>query len=129
MLVRIVFVWLAVLVGLWFASKVIPGVRFESGRAFWFGGIMLGLLDATLGPVLLVATFPLTVITLGLFAFVVNAALVLLASALVPGFDVDGLFPAFNAGLILAGFAVVGFLVADLYLFGGLQWELLGRGS
>jgi len=127
MLVRIVLMWLALVAGLWLASRLIAGVRFASPLALWGGALTLGILDATAGPVLLIATFPFTVITLGLFVFVVNAAVLMLAAALVPGFDVEGPLPAFNAGLILAGFALAAYLLGEWVVEGGVQWQLAGR--
>ncbi len=111
MISRIVVLWLAIVARLWLASRAIPGVRFSSPLALWGGALVLGVLDVTAGPVLLIATFPFTVITLGLFVFVVNAAVVMLAAKLVPGFDLDGVLPAFYTGLIVASHAVAGYLV------------------
>jgi putative membrane protein len=129
MIIRIVVVWLALVLGLWTSSRIMPGVNFRSGMALWFGAIVLGLVDVVLGPILLVATFPFTVITLGLWIFVMNGCLVLLASQLVPGFDVDGLFPAVNTGLVLAAFALGAYLLADWYLFGTVSWDLVAESA
>jgi len=127
MLISIVVVWLALVLGLWTSSRVIPGVELRSGLALWGGAVVLGLVDAVLGPLVLVATFPFTVITLGLWVFVMNGALVLLASRLVSGFEVDGLFPAVNTGLILAFFGLAGYLLAQWLVFGAPSWELISH--
>lgn len=118
---RIVVLWLFLVAGLWLASRAIPGVAFRSPLALWAGGLVLGILDVTAGPVLFVVTFPLTVITLGLFVFIVNAAVVSLASLLVPGFEVKGGLPAFYTGLIVAGHALAGYLVGLGLTAGGIQ--------
>ncbi|MGA8782086.1 MAG: phage holin family protein [Terracidiphilus sp.] len=63
---------------------------------------MIGLLNATVGLFLKIITFPLTILTLGLFLLVVNGLMILLASAVVPGFHVMGLVPAFWGAVVLA---------------------------
>ena len=127
MLVRIVVVWLALVLGLWTASRVLPGVHFKNGLALWGGAVVLGLVDAVLGPIVLIATFPFTVITLGLWVFVMNGVLVLIASNLVSGFDVEGFFPAVNTGLILAAFGLAGYLLAEWFVYGSPGWELVSH--
>jgi putative membrane protein len=82
--------------------------HFVSGfnvRSFWsamFAVVIIGFVNATLGLFLKVATFPLAILTLGLFVFVIDALVLWLSSKLVPGFSVDGFRPAFIAALILA---------------------------
>ena len=127
MLVRLVVLWLFIVAGLWISSRALSGVRIDSPLALAGGGLVLGILDVTVGPALFVATFPLTVITLGLFVFVVNAAVVMLAAHLVPGFEVEGLLPAFYAGLIVAAHAVVGYLVGVWLETGQIGSELAAR--
>jgi putative membrane protein len=70
--------------------------------------LVIGLLNATLGLVLKIITFPITIITLGLFLLVINAAMILLASRIVPGFHVLGWIPALwgAVALALVGIAV-----------------------
>jgi putative membrane protein len=127
MLTRIIVVWLALVLGLWTSSRVIPGVQFKSRLALWGGAVVLGLVDAVLGPIVLVATFPFTVITLGLWVFVMNGVLVLVAARLVSGFEVEGLFPAVNTGLVLAFFGLAGYLLAEWFLYGAPSWELISH--
>ena len=63
---------------------------------------MIGLLNATLGFFLKIITFPLSVLTLGLFLLVINGLMILLASSIVRGFHVRGFFPAFWGAVVLA---------------------------
>jgi putative membrane protein len=63
--------------------------------------VVLGLVNAIVRPILLVLTLPLTVLTLGLFYFVINGVAFALAAALVPGFHVAGLWAAILAGLVV----------------------------
>ena len=64
--------------------------------------LAIGFINATVGLVLKVVTFPLTLITLGLFWFVINALMLKLASAVVPGFRVHGFFAAFVGAIVLS---------------------------
>jgi putative membrane protein len=64
--------------------------------------LVIGLLNATLGLVLKIITFPFAILTLGLFLLVINAVMILLASDLVPGFHVTGFLPAFLGAIALA---------------------------
>jgi putative membrane protein len=80
------------------------GIRLEGalkgGLALVFTGIILGLLNAFLRPILILFTLPLTILTLGLFIFVINALLFWLTSELVSGFRIDGFFTALLASLV-----------------------------
>ena len=69
--------------------------------------IVLGLVNAIVRPLLVVVTFPITLITLGLFLFVINALMLLLAAAVVPGFDINGFGAALLGALLLALFNLV----------------------
>jgi putative membrane protein len=64
--------------------------------------LVIGFVNATIGAVLKILTFPLTLITLGLFWFVINALMLKFASALVPGFQVRGFFAAFVGAIVLS---------------------------
>jgi putative membrane protein len=68
---------------------------------------VLGLVNAVIRPVLVILTLPITVITLGIFLLVINALMMLLAAAVVPGFEVDTLGTALVGGVLLAVFNLV----------------------
>lgn len=79
-------------------AKFLPGVHVtDYGTAIWFA-IVLGLLNVFLKPLLIILTFPITLITFGLFLFVINTITVLLASDWVKGFDID----SFGYGLLFS---------------------------
>lgn len=83
------------------AAYLIPGVYIES---FWVGmvlAIVLALINTFIKPVLQILTFPISVVTLGLFSLVLNGLLVMLASFMVPGFEVPGFFTALLFGILL----------------------------
>lgn len=74
--------------GLWLAAQLVPGVGFRDPASLVVAVVVLGLVNAVVRPVLVILTFPVTVLTLGLFLLVLNALLILLVSRLLPGFHV-----------------------------------------
>jgi len=104
--------WLVVALGLAAAAYLVPGVSVSSGPALAFGALVLGFVNAVVRPVMTLLTLPLTVVTLGLFYFVVNAAAFGLAAALVPGFTVASFWAALFGALVvsLVSWFVGGFL-------------------
>jgi len=77
-------------------------VHVSGPTAALIAALAIGFINATLGFVLKIITFPLTLLTLGLFWFVINALMLELASALVPGFQVRGFFAAFVGAIVLS---------------------------
>ena len=88
--------------GLWVADKLLPGMWFTGTGALIVSALVLGFVNALVRPVLLVLTFPLTVLTLGLFILIVNGISLGLAAWLVPGFHVASLWSA-TGGAIIVG--------------------------
>ncbi len=87
---------------LFIVGRVVSGIEVEDGAAALFGAGMLGLANAVVRPILLTLTFPITLITLGLFVFVVNALMLMLAAAFVDGFEVRGFGAALKGTVALA---------------------------
>lgn len=87
--------------GLWIADMLLGGVSFDGFGALWLAALLLGIVNAILRPVLIVLTLPLTLVTLGLFIFVVNGAMVLLVSRLMDSFHVEGLGSAIFASIVV----------------------------
>ncbi len=87
---------------IYFAAAVVPGLELNGWLAALGAGLVLGLVNAVVRPVLLVLTLPLTLVTLGLFLFVLNALCLWLTSALVKGFEVHGFWPAVFGALIVS---------------------------
>jgi putative membrane protein len=106
--------WAVVAIGLAAAAYLVPGVTLSSGVALAVGALVLGFVNAVVRPVITILTLPLTVVTLGLFYFVVNAAAFGLAAALVPGFSVASFWAAlFGAFIVsLVSWFIGGFLAA-----------------
>jgi putative membrane protein len=94
--------WLVTAVALGAAARVVPGIHITSGPVLLFAALVLGFVNAVVRPVLTMLTLPLTVLTLGLFLFVVNAAAFGIAAALVPGFTVASLGAAVLGSLVVA---------------------------
>jgi len=99
-ILRILLTAIAVLI----IAQFLKGVTVESYASAIIVAIVLGLLRAIVKPVLVVLTLPVTVITLGLFLFVINATIVLLAGNLVGGFYVSGFWVALLFSLLLSLF-------------------------
>jgi len=83
-------------------AHVVPGFLVRGFGTALIAALVIGLVNATIGVVVKILTFPLTFLTFGLFLFVVNALMLLFASALVPGFIVAGFLPAFLGAIVLS---------------------------
>jgi putative membrane protein len=83
------------------AAKLMPGVSMNNVWTALLTGLVIALLNRFLRPVLIFLTLPFTAITLGLFLFVINAVIILLAGAIVPGFTVEGFGTALLFSLLL----------------------------
>lgn len=97
-LVRVLVNALAILV----AAAVVPGIELSGAGAALGAGLVLGLINALIRPILLLLTLPLTLLTLGLFVFVLNAFCLWLASTLVKGFAVQGFGAALLGALLVS---------------------------
>jgi len=94
--------WLLSAIALLVISHFVPGFHVMGLEPALIAALVIGLLNATLGLLLKIITFPITIITLGLFLLVINAAMILLASRLVTGFHVTGWIPALVGAVVLA---------------------------
>lgn len=83
-------------------AYLLPGVTVDSFVTALVVAVVLGVLNAVVKPVLLLLTLPITILTLGLFSLVINIVMILVASAVVPGFEIAGLVPAILFGLVLS---------------------------
>jgi putative membrane protein len=99
---RLLLNWVLSAVAVWIVAQVVPGVHVNGVTAALIAALAIGFINATIGAVLKILTFPLTLVTLGLFWFVINALMLELASAVVPGFQVRGFFAAFVGAMVLS---------------------------
>jgi putative membrane protein len=88
--------------GLWVASEIFEGLKFESTSKLIVAAVLLGIVNAFVRPLAFILTLPLTVLTLGLFLIVLNAAMVALVAWIVPGFEISGFWTAVGAALIVS---------------------------
>ena len=94
--------WLLYAVALLVISRLVPGFYVEGLWPAMIASLVIGLLNATLGFFLKIITFPLSILTLGLFLLVINGMMIMLASGIVKGFHVRGFVPAFWGGVVLS---------------------------
>jgi len=86
--------------GLWVAAKIVPGMSFDSTGTLLLAAFLLGLVNAVVRPLAILLTLPLTVLTLGLFLFVVNGLMLMLVAWLLPGFSLSGLGAAVLGSIV-----------------------------
>lgn len=87
---------------LWVADEVFEGMRFDSASQLIVSAIVLGIVNGLVRPLAFILTFPLTVLTLGLFLLVLNAAMLGLVALIVPGFHLSGFWTAVGAALLVS---------------------------
>jgi putative membrane protein len=100
--VRLLLHWILSAVAVWIVAHVVPGISVSGPTAALIAALVIGLINATLGLLLKIITFPLTILTLGLFWFVINALMLELAAAFVSGFHVRGFVAAFIGAIVLS---------------------------
>jgi putative membrane protein len=99
---RMLVSWILSALAVWIVSRIVPGIYVSGPVAALIAALAIGFINATLGLVLKILTFPLTLVTLGLFWFVINALMLELASAFVRGFQVRNFFAAFVGAILLS---------------------------
>lgn len=93
--------WLISALAIGITAYLLPGVKLSGFLAALVTAVVLGLANAVIKPLLLLLTLPLNILTLGLFTLVINAVLIMLTSAVVPGFYVSGFWQALLFSLVL----------------------------
>ena len=83
------------------ASYVLPGVYIDGFLSALILALLLGLMNVTIRPILLILTIPATVLTFGIFIFVINAIVILICDAILPGFQVDNFWWALLFSIVL----------------------------
>lgn len=90
------------MLGLFLASALVPGVSISGAWTFIFAAVLLGVVNAVVRPIAFVLTLPLTLVTLGLFLFVLNAAMFALVAAMLDSFVVAGFWSALFGAIIVS---------------------------
>jgi putative membrane protein len=101
--------WFIGSLGLWLAATIVPGVNIEGVGTLMIAALLLGVVNAIVRPLLIILTLPITVITLGLFLLVINAAMLGLVAWMLPGLTIDGFFSALLGSIVIS---VVGWLAS-----------------
>lgn len=99
---NIIINWLIMTFAVIVTSYILPGVTLSGFGTALLVALVLGLINVFIKPVLLLLTLPINILTLGLFTFVINALVILMASAIVPGFKVNGFWIALLFGIVLS---------------------------
>jgi len=94
--------WLLYAIALLVVSRIVPGFHVDGLWPAMVAAVVIGLLNATAGFFLKIVTFPLSILTLGIFLLVINGMMILVASSIVRGFNVRGFFAAFWGAVVLA---------------------------
>jgi|ERR1051325_10462359 len=94
--------WLVSAASLLIVAYLLPGIEIRGLGTALIAPIVIGFLNATIGLILKLITLPLSILTLGIFWFVINALMLLLASSLVPGFFVANFWSAFFGAIVLS---------------------------
>ena len=89
-------------IGLWIATYWVSGIRIDDATTLILAGALLGIINAIVRPIAIILTLPITILSLGFFLLVVNAGMVALVAAILPGFHIPGGFwSAFGTALIV----------------------------
>lgn len=101
-MVSLLLHWIISALSLMIVAYIFPGIQLQGMGAALIAPIVIGLINATIGLILKIITFPLTILTLGIFWLIINALMLQLAAAIVPGFYVDGFVSAFLGAIVLS---------------------------
>lgn len=88
--------------GLWLATEIVSGITVSTATTLILAALLLGVVNAIVRPIVILLTLPATLLTLGLFLLVVNAAMLGLVAAFLPGFSIAGFWSAFWAAIVVS---------------------------
>ncbi|HEB85496.1 MAG TPA: phage holin family protein [Gammaproteobacteria bacterium] len=129
MLAGIIFIWLVTAIGLWIANMIVPGIHIKSTSTLFKAALVLGLINAFIRPLLWLLTLPLTVLSFGLFALVVNAFTLWISAAMVRDFEVDSFASAILAAIVMALLGLAGFILMQWLMMGDIHWYYFEQSS
>lgn len=87
--------------GFWIATRLVSGVQIDGPLTFVFAALLLGVVNAVVRPIAFLLTLPITLLSLGLFLFVINAGMVALVAWLLPDFQLGGFFSALATSILV----------------------------
>ncbi len=94
--------------GLWLATEWVDGIYVKSAMTLIIAALLLGFVNAIVKPIVVLLTLPFTLVTLGLFLLVINAAMLGLVAAFLPGMGIAGFWPAFWAAILVSVVSWIG---------------------
>ena len=97
-----------VALGLWLATRWVSGLYIDGARTLILAGVLLGIVNAVVRPIAILLTLPMTILTLGLFLPVINAAMLALVAWILPGMRIAGFWPAFWSAILVSLTSMVG---------------------
>jgi putative membrane protein len=106
-----------VALGLWLATLCVHGLHIDGPADLILAGLLLGVVNSVVRPIAILLTLPMTIVTLGLFLLVINAAMVGLVAWILPGMTLDGFWPSFWTSLVVSLVSFIG------------SWFIGGKGS
>ncbi|PZQ44356.1 MAG: hypothetical protein DI551_10325 [Micavibrio aeruginosavorus] len=112
-MMKILVHWFLSAVAVWLVSEIVPGFHVASLGSALIAAVVIGLVNATLGLVFKIITFPLAVATLGIIWLVINGVMLLVAAQFVPGFAISGFVAAFFGAIVLS---LVNMVLKTLFL-------------
>ena len=124
--------WLTLTFAIIVTSYLLDGIQVSGFWSALFAAAVLGILNAFFRPIILVLTLPINILTMGLFTFVINALLLMMASGIISGFNVHGFWSAVFGALLISvvSWLINGFVgergtveYIDLKHRGGNRWE------
>lgn len=98
--------WLLYALAIVFIAWILPGIRVENFFSAMFVCIIIALINTFVKPILQAITLPINIMTLGIFAFILNALLLMFAGWISPGFEVDGFLNALFGSILLSLFSM-----------------------
>ena len=101
-MIELLGVWILSAIAIYVTAALTPGFVLKGFGSAMIASVVIGLMNMTIRPVLLILTLPINILTLGLFTIVVNAIVLRISAGLLKGFDINGWFPAFLGAIILA---------------------------
>ena len=101
-MVKLLVHWILSALCLLLVAQFVPGFYVRGFGTALIAAVVIGLVNGTIGMLMKILTFPLTILTFGIFWLLINALMLKFAAVFVPGFEVRGLWPAFWGGLILS---------------------------
>lgn len=101
-MIKIILRWVTSALALYIVAKLLPGIHLSDFGSALIAVLIIGLVNALIKPILFLLTLPVTILTFGLFTFILNALMLMLASAITPGFKLDGFGTALLGSILLS---------------------------